>query len=48
VAINREQHRPEHDIVVPVELAADDCDQILSIPGRILVAPARDGDPSPC
>jgi hypothetical protein len=38
VPIDGEQHRAEHDIVVPVKPVADGRDQLLSVPSRVLIA----------
>ncbi len=42
VPVDREQHRAEHDGVVPVEPVADGGEQVLTGAGRVPVAPGGD------
>jgi hypothetical protein len=48
VPIDHEQHRAEHDTVVPLQPLAHGCGQFLGVPSRVLLAPVRDGGPGPC
>ena len=47
VPVDREQHRTEHDAVIPVELVPDRRGQVLAGSGRILLTPGRDSGPRP-